>query len=107
VSHPRRRDDEPTHLRDALAAVGAELGLPRAGAVEALTAAWPTAVGTEVAAHARIGGLRDGVLTLVVDAAPWATQLRYREAELVRWANGITGPTVPVASVRVRVDPTR
>ena len=101
------RDDEPARLRDALAAVGAELGLPRAGVVEALRAAWLDVVGADMAAHASVTALREGVLTVVVDAAPWATQLRYREAELVQWANQVTGPAAPVASVRLRVEPGR
>ncbi|MGH8984480.1 MAG: DUF721 domain-containing protein [Acidimicrobiia bacterium] len=98
------RGDDPARLRDTLAAVGEELGLPRAGAVEALRAAWLDVVGAEVAAHTGVSALRDGVLTVVVDAAPWATQLRYREADLVRWANEITGPAAPVASLRLRVE---
>jgi predicted nucleic acid-binding Zn ribbon protein len=105
VSSTDPRDDEPARLRDTLAAIGAELGLPRAGAVEALRRAWESAVGADVAAHASIRSLREGVLTVVVDTAPWGTQLRYREAELVRWANHVTGPSAPVASIRVRVDP--
>jgi predicted nucleic acid-binding Zn ribbon protein len=98
------RGDEPARLRDTLAAIGAELGLPRAGAVEALRAGWEGAVGADVAAHATVRALRDGVLTVVVDAPPWATQLRYRERELLRWANHVTGPTVPVTGVRIRVE---
>jgi Dna[CI] antecedent, DciA len=104
VSSGRRRDDEPAPLRDALAEVGAELGLPRPGVVDALRARWPEAVGAEVAAHARVGALRRGVLTVVVDAAPWATELRYRETDLVQWANGVTGPEAVVTGVRVRVE---
>lgn len=105
MSAPGPRDDDPTRLRDALAAVGGELGLPQAGAVETLRAAWLDVVGADAAAHTGIRGLRDGVLTVVVDAAPWATQLRYREADLVRWANEITGPAAVVASLRLRVEP--
>jgi predicted nucleic acid-binding Zn ribbon protein len=104
VSSTDPRDDEPARLRDTLAAVGAELGLPRPGAIEALRAAWESAVGADVAAHAHVRALRDGVLTVVVDAPAWATQLRYREAQLVDWANHLTGPSAPVASVRLRVE---
>jgi len=107
VNDPGRRGDDPARLRDTLAAVGGELGLPRPGAVEALRAAWLDVVGADVAAHTGIRGLRDGVLTVVVDAAPWATQLRYRERELVRWASEITGAAAPVASLRLRVEPGR
>ncbi len=105
MSNRHPRDDEPPRLRDALAAVGAELGLPRPGVLDALRAAWLDVVGAEVAALATIGALREGVLTVVVDAAPWATQLRYREGELVQWANRVAAPAAPVASVRVRVEP--
>lgn len=98
------RENEPARLRDTLKAVGADLGLPIAGAVEALRTAWPDVVGEEVAAHARVQAVRDGAVVVVVDAAPWATPLRYREAELVEWARGVIGPATRVERVRVRVD---
>jgi predicted nucleic acid-binding Zn ribbon protein len=99
---PRRGGDEPTPLGDALAALGAELGLTAGDAASQLARRWSEVVGMDVAEHARPGAVRDGVLTVVVDEAVWATQLRYLEAVIVERAGAVVGPGV-VESVRVRV----
>jgi hypothetical protein len=67
----------PTEIGDALAAIGRELGLADPRVVSALTRDWVELVGETVAEHARMRSLRGGVLTIEVDAAPWATELRY------------------------------
>jgi predicted nucleic acid-binding Zn ribbon protein len=101
VTGPSDRDPMP--LSDALAEVGCELGLPEPAALAALAARWEDVVGSAVAAHARLGALRDGVLTVVVDGAPWATQLRYSEGDVVRVASETVGRGV-VRALRVRVE---
>jgi predicted nucleic acid-binding Zn ribbon protein len=95
--------DEPTRLRDALARVGADLGLPPAAALEALEARWPDIVGAEMAAHTRVAGVRDGTLTVVVTDTGRATRLRYGEDQLTRAAARVVGAGV-VRRVRVRVE---
>ena len=103
---PRRRakpDDPPTSLADALRDVGAELGLPEPGLVGVLTERWVEVVGDAVAAHARPRDLRDGTLTIAVDAAPWATQLRYLEADICARFAAITGRDA-IRRVRVVVE---
>jgi predicted nucleic acid-binding Zn ribbon protein len=99
----RRPERDPTPLSDALAEVGSELGLPEPGALAALAARWEEVVGPAVAAHARVAALREGVLTVVVDGAPWATQLRYSEGDVVRVASETVGQGV-VRALRVRVE---
>jgi predicted nucleic acid-binding Zn ribbon protein len=99
---PRRGGDEPTPLGDALAALGKELGIGSGDAAYQLTRRWSEVAGPDVAEHARPGAVRDGVLTVVVDEAVWATQLRYLEAVIVERAGAVVGPDV-VRSVRVRV----
>jgi predicted nucleic acid-binding Zn ribbon protein len=96
------RGDEPVPLRDALNRVGAELGMPAPDAIGAVHARWEEIVGPDVARHARPSGVRDGVLTVVVDDPAWATQLRFLEAEIVRAAAAVAGPEI-VREVRVRV----
>jgi predicted nucleic acid-binding Zn ribbon protein len=86
----RRPERDPTPLSDALAEVGSELGLPEPGALAALAARWEEVVGPAVAAHARVG-------------APWATQLRYAEGDVVRVACETVGQGV-VRALRVRVE---
>ncbi|MET0276406.1 MAG: DUF721 domain-containing protein [Acidimicrobiia bacterium] len=96
------REDAFTPLRDALAWVGAELGLPELSAFDALAARWSDIVGADIAAHAHLDSVRDGVATVTADGPIWATQLRYLETAIVDGAAAVAGPGV-VTSVRVRV----
>ncbi len=59
-------------------------------------------MGADVAAHARLVSVRDGVLTVAVDDPIWATQLRYLETAVVERAAALLGPS-SVTSLRVRV----
>lgn len=99
-----KRGDGPTPLGDALRAVGAELGLPDPELVDSLGAHWAEVVGATVAAHARPRSLRDGVLTIAVDAPPWATQLRYLEQQIRARLREISGQD-SITTVRVVVEP--
>jgi predicted nucleic acid-binding Zn ribbon protein len=77
--------------------------MPPGDAHGALERRWSEVVGHDVAAHARLVGVRDGVLTVAVDSPPWATQLRYLEAVLLERANAVVGrDSVHAISVRVR-----
>ncbi len=96
--------DEPVPLSDALAAVGAELGLAAGNAHGNLEAHWAQVMGDDVAAHAHLVSLRDGVLTVTVDGPIWATQMRYLETAVLERAASVVGPGV-VVSLRVRVGP--
>ena len=99
----RYAGDEPVPLSDALAKVGAELGLPPGDAHATLTERWDEVVGADVAAHARLVSMRDGLLTVAVDDPIWASQLRYLEPAIVTRATALLGPGA-VASMRVRVE---
>jgi predicted nucleic acid-binding Zn ribbon protein len=111
-ARPRRRgrpdvpgeEVPPVAVGEALAEIGAQLGLPPPGVLGPLLAQWPNVVGASVSEHARIRSLRRGVLTIAVDAAPWATELRYLEHELRTRAAAIIGADA-VREVRVVVDP--
>jgi predicted nucleic acid-binding Zn ribbon protein len=94
---------EPTSLGDAVAAVGAELGLPSPHALDALSGRWSELVGPALAAHARVRSLRAGVLTIAVDDAPWATELRYLHDQLRARFDEVMGADV-VREVRVVVE---
>ena len=102
--HAPGPDDDPVSVRDALGTLGRELGLPEPGELGGLTEHWAEVVGPEVADHARLRSLRAGVLTIAVDAAPWATELRYQEDTIRRRVAEVTGVDL-VRSVRVVVDP--
>jgi predicted nucleic acid-binding Zn ribbon protein len=98
----RYAGDEPVPLSDALARVGAEFGLAPGDAHGTLHARWAEVMGADVAAHARLVSVRDGVLTVAVDDPIWATQLRYLETAVMARATALVGPGV-VGSLRVRV----
>jgi predicted nucleic acid-binding Zn ribbon protein len=89
-------------LQDALAAVGAEFGLPAGNVHRDLDVHWSEVVGADVAAHARLVSVRDGVIVVTVDDPIWATQLRYLETTVLERAAALVGPGA-VTSVRVRV----
>ena len=96
------RDDDFTTVGDALERVRAELGLPAPSAIDALQERWPGIVGADVAAHAHLDAVRDGVAVVTADGPLWATQLRYLEAAIVAGVADAVGAGV-VTSVRVRV----
>ncbi len=96
------RPDEPRPLRDSLAEVSADLGLPEPDGLAALIEQWENLVGVDVAPHCRLTSLRDGVLRVTVDSAPRATQLRYLEGELVERSAAMLGPGF-VRELRIRV----
>ena len=96
------RREEPIPLRDAIAIVGRELGVPAPDVVETLVARWVDIVGPAIAAHAHVRSVRDGECTIVVDGPVWATQLRYGSSDLVERVNERCGAAV-VTSVKVVV----
>ncbi len=79
--------EDPVPLRDALAAVGKELGLPDTNDLDVLVAVWAELVGGDVAHHARVRSVRDGECTIEVDGPAWATRVRYLVGDLQRHAN--------------------
>lgn len=94
--------DEPVPLRDAVAKLGKELGVPAPDALAVLETRWPDVVGPQIAAHAKVRSLRDGECTIEVDGPIWATQLRYAANDVLSRANELCGGVV-LASVRVVV----
>ena len=79
--------EDPVPLRDALAAVGKELGLPATNDLDVLIAVWSELAGHDVAQHARVRSVRDGECTIEVDGSAWATRVRYLMGDLQRHAN--------------------
>jgi predicted nucleic acid-binding Zn ribbon protein len=79
--------EDPVPLRDALAAVGKELGLPATNDLDVLIAVWSELIGNDVAQHARVRSVRDGECTIEVDGPVWATRVRYLMSDLQRLAN--------------------
>jgi predicted nucleic acid-binding Zn ribbon protein len=101
-----RRGGDPQSLRDALAGVGRDLGLPDPERLTALLDAWPDIVGQALAPHAHVRSLRDGVLLVTVDAPAFATEVKYLEAHVRDAAKALVGAGV-VRSLRVVVQGSR
>ncbi len=97
-------EPDPVPLGEALAAIGAELGLADPGVVGTLAAQWAELVGPALATSARLRALRGDVLTVAVDSGAWATQLRYLERALLDRIAELVGVGV-VREVRVVVEP--
>ena len=98
----RRRDEDPTSLGDALAALGKQLGLSGGDAAAKIARRWSEVAGADVAEHTEPGAVRDGVFTVTVTEPEWATQVRFLEAVIVERASAVVGDGV-VREVRVRV----
>ncbi len=96
--------EDPRPLRDALAALGDDLGLPRPSSFTDLAGRWAEVVGDDVAAHVHVESLRDGCLTVAADGPIWASQFRYLENVVRERAAAVVGDDV-VRTVRVRVRP--
>jgi len=65
----------------------------------ALVSRWEEVVGETIALHARPEGLRDGILTLVVESAAWAQQLHFLEDRI---RDRITTAGFTVRAIRLR-----
>lgn len=106
LSRPRIPGEvrEPADITDALKAVGNDLGFADPRVLSTLTQGWTEVVGEALATHARLRSLRGGVLTIEVDDAPWATQLRYLASDLRDRVATLVGADA-VREVRVVVAP--
>jgi predicted nucleic acid-binding Zn ribbon protein len=93
---------EPLPLRDALAAVGRQLGMPSPEAFDAVVALLPEIVGADSAAHVRVRSIRGGTCVVEVDEPVWATRVRYAAGALVDAVNDAC-TTRPLTSVKVVV----
>lgn len=80
------------------------LGAPGTAALAAVFGEWDHVAGDRLAPHARPVALRGDVLVVVVDDPVWATELRYRQIELLdRLADRLSERRV--VRVEVRVEP--
>jgi predicted nucleic acid-binding Zn ribbon protein len=104
VPHLPGESTDPMAVGEALAEVGAELGLADPLVVGVLAERWPDIVGTNIAGNARLRALRGATLTIAVDSGAWATQLRYLESDVLARIAAIVGDGV-VEQVRVVVTP--
>jgi len=87
----RPRMSRPAAVTDLLATVFQ--GTPAAQRLKegAIWQVWQTAVGPQIAARARPAAIRNGVLTVVVESAPWLQQLNFLKSEILSKLNAALG----------------
>jgi predicted nucleic acid-binding Zn ribbon protein len=89
-------------LREALDALGEQLGMPRTDTVAIVSRVLNDVVG----AHARLRSLRAGTCVVEVDGPAWATRVRYASEAFRTAANQACGATI-VEAVHVAVTASR
>jgi predicted nucleic acid-binding Zn ribbon protein len=95
--------EEPAPFAKGLDRVLRHMGTAPAQTGRSLVDAWPDLVGEGVAAHARPGSIRGGVLTVLVDGPAWVTELKWLENELVDRLAESLGPG-QVRSLSIKVE---
>jgi predicted nucleic acid-binding Zn ribbon protein len=91
-------------LGSVLREVLGEAALRGGVALGRLVRRWEAVVGPDLARRTTPRGLRDGVLVVASASQPWAVQVRFLAAEIVRAANAELGSEA-TREVRVVVDP--
>jgi predicted nucleic acid-binding Zn ribbon protein len=97
-------NDEPRLLRDSVDDLVRSLHGTGARTLAGVFARWEEAVGAPIAAHARPAALVDGRLVVDVDHPTWATELRFREQELLARLRDLAGAD-EVSRIELRVRP--
>jgi predicted nucleic acid-binding Zn ribbon protein len=85
---------DPQRLGDVTEQYVTERGWQRPLSEARLFSEWAAIVGTDVAAHCRPSGLRDGELRISAESTAWATQLRLLGARLLARIVAETGPEI-------------
>jgi predicted nucleic acid-binding Zn ribbon protein len=94
---------EPRPLREGLDRVVHALGAPGVDALQAVFSDWATVAGERLAGHTRPVAVRDRVLVVAADDPAWATEARYRQAEVLsRIAERAGEGVVERVEIRVR-----
>jgi predicted nucleic acid-binding Zn ribbon protein len=97
-------DLELTAIGEALSSLLHSRGLSQAAVLAAVLAAWPEAVGAELARWVRPVALRGDELVVEVESSPWATQVALLSDRLLEELAMAVGH--PVASrLSARVNP--
>ena len=81
---PRRRQDDPRPLGEAVAEFMTEQGFDDRHRVTRVLADWAGLVGPEVAEHVQVEAFDDGELVLRADSTAWANQMRLLSATVQR-----------------------
>lgn len=82
-SFPFGKGRDPQPLEAVLAASTREMGWGIELSQARLFEEWPRLIGEQTAQHARLLGLRDGMLVAECDSTAWATELRRLRGEIL------------------------
>ena len=83
TSEPFGRGREPKTLSATLNAITEDMGWNQQLAESAVAQDWATLVGDQLAEHARVIEIRDGILRVQCDSTAWATELRRMRAQVL------------------------
>jgi predicted nucleic acid-binding Zn ribbon protein len=95
---PDSRDPQP--FGGLIRRLVADRGWEKPAAEATVLGSWETVVGSDVAAHCRPIGLRDGELTLQAESTAWATQLRLLTPTILGKISGQLGAGI-VTKLRI------
>ncbi|NUM88311.1 MAG: DUF721 domain-containing protein [Bdellovibrionales bacterium] len=104
MKDPRRPPrKEPSRLGDILGPLLRQrLGSDDLAGEHEIGRLWRSAVGPEIARHARPGSLRKGLLTVEVNQPAWATELQFQSPRILDRINEAAGKLL-VSELRFRV----
>jgi predicted nucleic acid-binding Zn ribbon protein len=74
---------DPRGLSTILGNLTREMGWTKPLAQSTMLEAWPDLVGPDIAAHARVAGVSDGVLTISCESTAWASALRLMSSDVL------------------------
>ena len=95
----------PTPLAETLGSLFAARGYARTRALSELEAAWESAVGADLVARTRLGGVRHGVLSVTVAHPTLLEELAaFRKPSILATLRR-EAPGTPVLDIRFRVGP--
>lgn len=101
-----RRPKGPTPIASSVEVVSARLGLARPDSLAVLERHWTQLLGSGLADHCHLRGLRDSVLVIDVDDPAISDHLHMMRADLINASNEICGGTF-VTEIRLTVARTR
>ncbi|GAA3595718.1 hypothetical protein GCM10022198_19480 [Klugiella xanthotipulae] len=98
-SLPFGRGRDPRPVGDTIGDLTKQLGWSPQLAQSEVLLGWPALVGENLAEHATVVDLADGVLMVQCDSTAWATQLRFMRAEILERI-ALAHADAKVASIR-------
>jgi predicted nucleic acid-binding Zn ribbon protein len=87
ASPRRRKRDEPERLADVIGEMTRERGWDERLQAQRVFTDWTGVVGPEIAAHSRVEGFEDGIVSIRTDSTAWAKELKLLAPRVVHRLN--------------------